>query len=159
MASLMTPCALFAKHSHLTNIYEQLSLFIISCINDAMRTHFHVLWDGLFFLHRKTTAISKRPYYTWQMCNIWWKVTAARLWWWDGIEWQKARIASSMILCAPPKMIWWKILLRRIFQDLYDCTPLHGGHPRLTYQISWTLPLMKPQFNRWVADGQTNEPR
>ena len=79
-----------------------------------------------FFLHRKTTAISKRPYYTWQMCNIWWKLTAARIWWWDGIEWQKARIASSMILCAPQKMIWWKFYFDGFFKTYMIVPPYMG---------------------------------
>ena len=35
---------------------------------------FHVRYDGPFLIWKKTTALFKSPYYTWQMCNIWWKV-------------------------------------------------------------------------------------
>ena len=48
------------------------------------------------------------------MCKIWWKVIVARIWWCDEIEWQKARIASSMTLCTSEKMLWWKILLEHL---------------------------------------------
>ena len=95
------------------------------------------------FLHRKTTAISKSPYYTWLMCKIWWKVVDARIWWWKEIEWQKARITSSMTLCAPTKILWWNILLRRIIYDLCDCTPLHWGHP---HQKFVALPVRKQRI-------------
>ena len=40
-----------------------------SVVNDVERaffTHFHVLCDGPF-LHGKTTAISKSPYYAWNI--------------------------------------------------------------------------------------------
>ena len=66
------------------------------------------------------------------MCKLRWKVLDVRIWWWDEIEWQKSAHSVINEAVRVQKMLWWKILLRWIFENLYGCTPLHWGHPHLT---------------------------
>ena len=40
----------------------------------------------------KTTALTKSPYLAWKIGKIWWKVVAARIWWWDEVEWEKSAL-------------------------------------------------------------------
>ena len=84
------------------------------------------------FLHRKTTAISKSPYYTWvnvkdiMKVNSWSYMVVG----WDWMEKSVHSVINEAMRAQ--KMLWWKILLRWIFENLYGCTPLHWGHPHLT---------------------------
>ena len=82
-------------------------------------THFLLLLCNVFLLmHRCEGQCASR--------KIWWKVVAARIWWWDEFKWQKS--APNVIKGVG---LWWKILLLQVFRTHHSSgwTPLMGGHP------------------------------